>query len=562
MLWIAIYILAISFACFIIYKSKPRHIPGVPHMETTEWFFGDLRPIIKNYVRTRKFHDYYELIAANFPGGFYQFHWLAWNTAVVICDPMIIEDIMKKDSIFRRSDDLLKAFGPITPWGSLALPTNAVWKNHRRFFGPIMNQNNLKLLTPNIVQTTENLFNLWESKREALGDAVQRISEEGCFEVMQDLSFLTGDIISDIAFGFGYHQLEANIAVVERKGKMGRNRFPIETNALGRASRMYFEAIPVESTFPSVSHFFYRLRSAKFRQAERLMEDSLNKKIIEGRRKVRLGETKESCLLEMVLEKEWDIERENGKSANLRIEEIRDEMSTLLLAGDDTTSSTMGWALRFLTRNPDVQRRLHAEIKHVLPDVREHTLTYEDIHSTSLPYFDAVIQEILRVSQTVMTTLRTSTVETVVNGCVMPKGTTFLLMMGMAGCATKSSTLPRLEAEKGTVPRRFRWEDKVDVDEFRPERWLKADGSFDINAGPSIPFGTGLRACYGSRLAQLELRSFIMTLSRRYFLDILPASLADPNGEKFAEAVTRRPTEMWIRPRPWAELVDPTTEES
>lgn len=35
---------------------------------------------------------------------------------------------------------------------------------------------------------------------------------------------------------------------------------------------------------------------------------------------------------------------------------------------------------------------------------------------------------------------------------------------------------------------------------FQPERWIK-DGRFDINAGPSLPFSLGQRACFGKNLA-------------------------------------------------------------
>ena len=36
---------------------------------------------------------------------------------------------------------------------------------------------------------------------------------------------------------------------------------------------------------------------------------------------------------------------------------------------------------------------------------------------------------------------------------------------------------------------------------FDPDRWLDADGFFDPNAGPSLPFGSGVRGCFGKNLA-------------------------------------------------------------
>lgn len=37
--------------------------------------------------------------------------------------------------------------------------------------------------------------------------------------------------------------------------------------------------------------------------------------------------------------------------------------------------------------------------------------------------------------------------------------------------------------------------------QFLPERWLASDGSFDANAGPSMPFSSGPRGCQGKNLA-------------------------------------------------------------
>jgi cytochrome P450 len=50
----------------------------------------------------------------------------------------------------------------------------------------------------------------------------------------------------------------------------------------------------------------------------------------------------------------------------LRREEIRDEVTTLLLAGHDTTAAGLTWTLYHLAANPQVQERLRAEVDGVL----------------------------------------------------------------------------------------------------------------------------------------------------------------------------------------------------
>lgn len=45
-----------------------------------------------------------------------------------------------------------------------------------------------------------------------------------------------------------------------------------------------------------------------------------------------------------------------------------------------------------------------------------------------------------------------------------------------------------------------------DMDEFHPERWLRADGSFDAKALPRLAFGAGTRACFGRSRPSQPLR--------------------------------------------------------
>ncbi|CED82798.1 Cytochrome P450 CYP4/CYP19/CYP26 subfamilies [Phaffia rhodozyma] len=521
MLWILGLVLLVASSAYALYRRLAiKRIPGIPHLESTEWLFGDLRPMLKYYKRTKRFHPYYAELS------FYQFNFVAWEPTLVVCDPFLIEDIMKKDPLFRRSDSFVNVFIPIIP--------DATWR--------------------------------------MLGEPTARPVEEGCFEIMPDISLLASDIISKVAFGKGYHQLESTIAVVKSKGKSGVNEFPIERSQLGWASSLYVNSLPIESNFPRFSYFLKRLPFTSFSKAERLIHKVLNQAIIEGRQTIRsvassvASERNQGCLLDMVLAKEYEFEQEQGKKAMMTVEEIRDEMATLLFAGDESVSSSIGWAIRFLTQNPHIQRKLHKDIKDALPELEEREAQYEDINSGKAPYLDAIVQEVLRVAKTTMTTARTNSEETVIYGQVVPKNTEILLMLGMAGEATKSNTLIDLDTltdtevddeEKSSTSKknsRFRWSDDGNLASFVPERWIDSNGKFDPNAGPSMPFGAGPRACFGQKLAVLELKMFILMLSHRYFLDSLPDSLSDPQDLMWKEAVLRRPLEIWIRPRLWSEV--------
>lgn len=71
--------------------------------------------------------------------------------------------------------------------------------------------------------------------------------------------------------------------------------------------------------------------------------------------------------------------------------------SLLLLAGTDTTSSTLSRAIHLLSRHPEVQQRLRQELVSVTHDVG-HTLSSFDYDAyANLPYLEAVVKETIRV---------------------------------------------------------------------------------------------------------------------------------------------------------------------
>ncbi|GMT21521.1 hypothetical protein PFISCL1PPCAC_12818, partial [Pristionchus fissidentatus] len=63
-------------------------------------------------------------------------------------------------------------------------------------------------------------------------------------------------------------------------------------------------------------------------------------------------------------------------NANLSIENIREEVDTLMFAGHDTTSSALGWTIWCLANHPKIQQRAFEEISSVFG-------TAEDIDCTS-----------------------------------------------------------------------------------------------------------------------------------------------------------------------------------
>ncbi|KAG6094705.1 hypothetical protein E4U30_003100 [Claviceps sp. LM220 group G6] len=200
------------------------------------------------------------------------------------------------------------------------------------------------------------------------------------------------------------------------------------------------------------------------------------------------------------------------------------------IAGSDTVSTSMGWAVKFLADNPAAQaklrRQLHISYRDAHDEKRQPDVS--EIFHISAPYLDAFIEESLRCGKTVPTLLRQATVDTEILGYHIPKGTQIFLGIGPS---ITEPAMPVSDEARSPSSRAYRqrlpsWDDD-EITHFKPERWLKTRGGktktgagefdnveydYDCNAGPILSFGAGSRACFGKRLAYLEMRIMITLL--------------------------------------------------
>jgi cytochrome P450 len=175
--------------------------------------------------------------------------------------------------------------------------------------------------------------------------------------------------------------------------------------------------------------------------------------------------------------------------------EIRDELLTLLVAGHETTATSLAWAVERLTRNPEKLERLRAEVL----EGREEYLT-------------ATIQETLRLRPVISIVLRRLTEPVEIGGYELPAGVS----------VAPSIYLVHRNPEIYPEPQRF-----------LPERFLdNPPGTYTW-----IPFGGGVRRCLGASFAQFEMAVVLKELVKRH--QIRPAN---PKPERiFRRAITETP---------------------
>lgn len=178
---------------------------------------------------------------------------------------------------------------------------------------------------------------------------------------------------------------------------------------------------------------------------------------------------------------------DHDTGASLTDDEICQELILFMLAGHDTTATTLTYALWQLGRNRDLQDRVRAEVD----GLGHRTLTPEDV--AHLGYTVQVLHEALRLCPPAAAIGRVAMRDIDVDGYRIEAGT----MLGFGIWAVHRD--PALWVE----PKRF------DPDRFTPDRMKK------IDRWQYLPFGAGPRSCIGDHFAMLEATVALATIIGR-----------------------------------------------
>uniref|UniRef100_L7N0S0 Cytochrome P450 2C3-like n=2 Tax=Ciona intestinalis TaxID=7719 RepID=L7N0S0_CIOIN len=176
-------------------------------------------------------------------------------------------------------------------------------------------------------------------------------------------------------------------------------------------------------------------------------------------------------------------------------------LGDMFIAGTETTTNTILWALLALIHHPEIQEKLYQEL---LDNIGEQVLPSTD-HRDKIPLFRAFTQEVYRFKTIVPLALQHRANKDVeIGGYVIPKGT---------------KVFPNLHAVHHD-PNIWK-----NPSEFNIYRHISKDGKF-IPSKRVVAFGMGARSCLGEKLAITEVFLFLANIIKRF--EILP----DPESKE------------------------------
>ncbi|VTU13251.1 putative bifunctional P-450/NADPH-P450 reductase 2 [Variovorax sp. SRS16] len=369
----------------------------------------------------------------------------------------------------------------------------STWSKPHNILLANFSQRAMQAYHPMMLDIAEQLVTKWE-----------RLNFDEEVDVVRDMTALTLDTIGLCGFGYRFNSFY-------------REGFHPFVDAMVRT----LETVQNRRGLP-LEELMLKKELAQQRKDVRYMHKMVEDIVRERRASGADIATKPDLLSYMIA----GVDKKTGEQLDDR--QIRDECIEFLIAGHETTSGLLSFAIYFLLNNPDAMAKAQAEVDHVLgPDLSVKP-TYAQVNR--LGYVLQVLKESLRMFPTAPAIAMAAKEDTTIGGQYTIKKRNMIIMHALA-----------LHRDK-TV-----WGE--DADRFNPDHFSReAERERPVNAFK--PFGNGQRACIGRQFALQEAVLTLGMILQRF-------TLVDHTGYKLKikEALTIKPEGFRIK----ALLRDPAT---
>lgn len=392
-------------------------------------------------------------------GDLVRFHLFGFEIYLVAHPDLVREVLITKVAQFPKSEFDINILSKFLGHG-LVTANGEAHRTQRQLVQPAFHTNRIQNYAQTMVQYTTDTLQGWESGK------VRDIGSE--------MAELTMYIVSKTLFDADRHSMSG---MAQKIGKAIH-----EIQAIANSDFNY--PFPIPDWLPTP-------KNQRRKRVKAVLDETIDG-IIAQRRATSVNGVVEDRgdLLSMVM-----LARDDAGTF-LTDSEVREQATTLFVAGHETTSNALTWTWHLLSQYPQIKTKLHAELDRVLGG---RLPTISDLRN--LPYTEKVIKESMRLYPPAwILNGRQALEDTTIGDYHIPKEATIFI---------SPYVLHRL-------PQHFAQPDLFDPERFAPENEKL------IPRYAYMPFGAGPRICIGNSFAMMEARLILATIAQRYDLELAP----------------------------------------
>lgn len=353
--------LVLALTCVAVYYLK-RNMEywkrrGITH-EEPHFFLGNMRGLRSKYNLGEIMANYYHKFKGCGPfAGIY----VGVRPAVMLLETELMKRVLIKDFAnftdrglyYNEIDD------PLT--GHIFFMAGQKWRNLRNKLSPAFTSAKNKFMYSTVQKEAFNFVDVLREK-------VQETPEQ---DVRDLLARFNTDIIASVAFGIECNSLRNPEDLFH---KMGRKSIDVP--------RHNILIMGLIDSFPKLA------RKLGMRVLTEDVHQFFTKAIKETVEYREQHNVKRNDFLDILIELKNNVDDKSGLGG-MTIDEVAAQVFVFYLAGFETSSSTMSFALYELAQNQELQQRLREEINEVFDSCKDGQISYEALQD--IPYLDQVL---------------------------------------------------------------------------------------------------------------------------------------------------------------------------
>ncbi|TFK92813.1 PAH-inducible cytochrome P450 monooxygenase PC-PAH 1 [Polyporus arcularius HHB13444] len=423
-----------------------------------------------------------------------------------VADPKALQYMLHKSGYhFQKSVVSRTVSGEITGPGIL-VAQDQDHSRQRKIMNPAFTAAQLRSFLPIFRSSAQKLSQKWQDVLQNEPGSSKKIN------VLATLTRCTLDIIGEVGFDVQFGAMDEKLnPVMEAYKDMFADSIAFPSTFTVLFQRLwYYIPTPIlkyVKYMPGKDH-------ARFRRTLKIINEYSKKLIDEKTEAVLAGNEKKKDIMSILVK----ANSAESQKERLTDEEMIAQMATFLLAGHETTASSMSWLLWELSRHTEYQSKMREEIKAVRARVAargDQDFSVSDLDS--MTYCLAAQKEVLRLHPIAYLTERQA-------------GRDDVLPLAYPITLSDGEVVNELPIPKGTTLRVSNWAYNrlpqiwgPDANEFNPMRFIEQEKMGATYVGVTsnlMTFSAGLQACIGWRFSIIEMQALLVELIEKFEFSI------------------------------------------